>query len=314
MYAITRLAYPDNLHMDDVHQTFRKLHRFLQGKSHAKEWVFHNDDLIGFYTSVPQERILKAIRHLLSTYLAVHPPTKNKIMFTVDLLQTQSNQRVFRRKTRKHAKHTYNIDFEDIQELVQMSLSLSYFVSMGVVYSQIRGSCIGSQISPTLCNITVAYEEVMWQKTFNVQLNSMGFFTRYVDNRMCIVPRVLPAISPLHAFLQLDFYGEPVTLEQVGDMHFLGFNVDLAQRTVSYITPESEHKYRSTHSAGSKRMALTGAVSRLHLICRNTFPRKDVIQACQALASKYIQFGASAEDFQACQIKILARYRLRMSK
>ena len=104
LYAITRLAYPDNLHMDDVHQTFRKLHRFLQGRSHAKEWVFHNDDLIGFYTSVPQERILKAIRHLLSTYLAVHPPTKNKIMFTVDLVQTQSNQRVFRGKNKETCK------------------------------------------------------------------------------------------------------------------------------------------------------------------------------------------------------------------
>ena len=104
LFAITRLAYPGNLHMDDVHETFRKLHKFLQSKSHSKEWTFHNDDLIGFYTSVPQERIMKAIKHLLSTYLAVHPPSKTKITFTVDLLQTRSNQRVFRgTKKRKPA-------------------------------------------------------------------------------------------------------------------------------------------------------------------------------------------------------------------
>lgn len=310
LYTIARMAYPNNLHTDDVHTTFKKLHHFFRILPDPAKYSMHNDDLIGFYTSVPQQRILQAIAHLLSTYLRKQPPGTKSPTFTVDIHQQDAQLRIFRGKTRKQSSNSYLIHFCDIQALVQFSLDMSYFISTGSVYSQVRGSCIGSPVSPALCNITVAYEEVMWQKTFEVQLHSMGFFTRYVDNRLSIIKTKLEVHSPLHTFLQLGFYGEPVTLEQVGDLHFLGFHIDLHNKKVSFIVPEAAHRYRSTHSAGSQSMALTGAISRLHTICRATFPRKDIPAMCTRLTQAYIAHGADPLVMKACQQKVLNQYRI----
>ena len=265
-------------------------------------------------TPVPHERIIQAVRHLIVTYTRLHPNNGRDIRFTVDIKQMDTQLRVIRGRTRLQSSNAYTIDLADIEEIVQMSLDSSYFVSMGEVFSQIRGSCIGSQISPALCNITVAFEETMWQQTFTTQLSSMGFFTRCVDNRLSIFNKNLPESSPLHFFMQLGFYGDPVTLEDVGDLHILGFNIDLPNKAVHPIIPTEEYKFRSTSSAGSQHMALTGAVSKCHTICRNTWPRKLIPAACTALSTQYIHYGADPAMMKQCQTAIMAKYRLRTLK
>ena len=305
LFIITKICYPTNLHVDDVFQTFFKLHKYVQHCQHPQDLELHNDDLIGFYTSV------QAVQHMLSVYVRMQPAQRSPIMFTVDINQKDTRQRLFRGKTRTHSKNSYVIHLLDIQELVQLSLQTSFFVSMGTVYTQVRGSCIGSQISPALCNITVALEEVMWQNTMTCQIHSMGFFTRYVDNRLAILSKTIQASSPFHQFLQLDFYKDPVTLEEVGDLHFLGFNVDVQARTVTYIVPVQEFKYRLTNSAGSVQMALTGAVSRLHTICRCTWPRAAIPRSCNELAAQYVKLGANKTIMQQCVTRIISKYRLK---
>ena len=57
-------------------------------------------------------------------------------------------------------------------------------------------------------------------------------------------------------------------------------------------------------------MALTGAVSRFHTICRNTWPKSAIPAACQALANQYIKFGADKSLIQQCMTKIVSKYRL----
>ena len=79
--------------MDDVHTTFHKLHKFLQSHANAKDLELNNDDLVGFYTSVPQERILQATEHLLGTYVQKQPSQRGPIRFTVDLRQRDARQR-----------------------------------------------------------------------------------------------------------------------------------------------------------------------------------------------------------------------------
>ena len=119
--------------MDDVYTTFHKLHKFLQSQDHADKMEMHNDDLIGFYTSVPQERILRATTHLLATYIDLQPGRQGNIQFTVDIKQKESTQRVFRGRTRSHSCNTYVIGIQDLQEMIQLSFQMSDFVFMGIV-------------------------------------------------------------------------------------------------------------------------------------------------------------------------------------
>ena len=63
-------------------------------------------------------------------------------------------------------------------------------------------------------------------------------------------------------------------------MHLLGFDVDLRQRTISYIPPDASRKIRDYASAGSTRLRLSGLQSRrvrLPLLgCRVRRPRPSV--------------------------------------
>ena len=194
LFIVIKVAFKDNLHTDDVFKTFCKLNAFLGKMQIPENCEIHNDDLVGFYISVPHDRIKKALNHMLEKYLATQPPPPGKtakdIMCTVELERDCTKIRVIRGKVRKPTRTQYTINFTDINDLVDMSLQFSFFTIMNKVYYQKRGFCIGSPISPTLCNITVSYDEHMWLKTHNIQLQSKDLlFTRCVGNRICILDK-----------------------------------------------------------------------------------------------------------------------------
>ena len=67
-----------------------------------------------------------------------------------------------------------------------------FFTALGVVWRQIRGAAIGSQISPTLSNLAVALIERSWSSTYQEVLTQPNFHhlaIRYVDNRFVIVQK-----------------------------------------------------------------------------------------------------------------------------
>ena len=77
-------------------------------------------------------------------------------------------------------------------------------------------------------------------------------------------------------------------LEPVDDFHLLGFNIDLQQRTVTYIQPSQPWKI---NTAGSQRLALSGLQSRLHAIHKYTFPPSSAEAAAAELVKLYVQKG-----------------------
>ena len=92
---------------------------------------------------------------------------------------------------------------------------------------QTSAATIGGPASPALCNLVVHLDERMWRQTWNIVNHSHTLILRYVDNRL-IIAQPLDLHSPaMKEFCSLDFYRYPVELEEVGDNHFLGFNIDL---------------------------------------------------------------------------------------
>ena len=115
--------------------------------------------------------------------------------------------------------------------------------------------------------------------------------------------------TAMAAFLNLDFYKAPVVLEDVGDDHLLGFTVSITNKQITFILPEGRWKNRGANSAGSTSMGLSGLQSRLHTICRCTFPKSLIQEGCQRLCNKYIELGSNKQRVLTMMTKVLTNYR-----
>ena len=95
-----------------------------------------------------------------------------------------------------------------------------FFTALGVVWRQIRGAAIGSQISPTLSNLAVTLIERSWSSTYQEVLTQPNFHhlaIRYVDSFIVIVQKHHLQAPVFKVFTDLDFYGSPVEMELVAD-------------------------------------------------------------------------------------------------
>ena len=161
LFDIILIAYPLNLHRHNIPQTWQAIHAFLATVSMDQPLEMDNDDLSGFYTSIPQDRILNATRHAISRYLQRNPSPQSQadIRFTVNHSNTVAAGRVFRSSFKRTNPSVRVIWMKHVLILVELSLRSSMFDCCGTIFRQIRGSCIGSPLSPVLCNICAAFEE-----------------------------------------------------------------------------------------------------------------------------------------------------------
>ena len=148
--------------------------------------------------------------------------------------------------------------------------------------------------SPARCNVAITLIEHSWQQLHNnlLQHTALHFaYYRYVDNRFIVHNEHFLSHPAIQTLIHNNFFGDPVELETVEDFHLLGFNIDLQQRTITYIQPTQPWKIRDHTSAGSQRLALSGLASRLHSIYTYTFPPHHATAAAEALVHLYAQKG-----------------------
>ena len=86
-------------------------------------------------------------------------------------------------------------------------------------------------------------------------------------------------------------YQLPIQLELVGDSHFLGFTLHLANRSITFNQPTSPWQIRDACSAGSRRLTLSGLLSRGTTIHRYSFPSNIVHSSLETLLQAYISKG-----------------------
>ena len=283
---------------------FKKLHQFLEMTA-SRLLLEHNDDLVGFFNSVPQSRIILAVEQLLEEFSVKFPSPlpKERQCFTVYLGKVQSESaRVFQGfTTRTKQVNARVIYLSDIPGLVQLSFDLGIFQALNLLWTQICGTSIGNQVSPVLSNIAVSLLEINWMRGYKILIDasaSTWFMCRYVDNRLSLTTASMaknPAVLKFHQEL---FYEHPVCLELVDDHKFLGFVIDVDARSLTYILPSKPWQIRPPQSAGSISLNLSGLRSRVSLIKKYSFPSSIIPVTLGKLRALYASQGFDPQLLQ----------------
>ena len=254
-----------------------------------------NDDLIGFFNSIPQHRLLDAVHSLVAAWKQHHGDT----VLSVDVsLKGPAMYTTYVGQFRKAHSPGRSVLPDNIFEIVAASLKSNIFLALNQVWKQFRGAGIGAHISPSLSNLAVTIVERTCAYTFRDAINSpslafMGL--RYVDNRFVLFQAFGPQPPAIAVLAHSEFYELPVELEPVDSQEFLGFFVDHRNRTVQFKFPELS-QIRDVYSAGSLRLRLSGLRSRAHSITRYTFPCTDVLRSIEQLLALYQRKGFSYKD------------------
>ena len=298
--------WPQTMGQLAVPQIWQAVHRFLSDTNLDINLHAVNDDLVGFFNSVPQDRLLDAVNSLILEWKHRHPDT----VLSVDMSQRGNPlQLSYVGKIHKAPKKTKVIFPDDIFTIVQGSLSCHIFQAVNVIWQQIRGAGIGSQISPSLSNLAVTIVERSWTQVLKEVIDPPAFpflAIRYVDNRYILFPEDKKHEPAIQVLSQDDFYQHPVELEEVTTNELLGFVVDSNLRTVIYKLPEP-WQIRDFASAGSIRLRLSGLQSRCHLISRYSYPSSESPNRIHSLILLYGAKGFSIPDCYRAIRKIQKR-------
>lgn len=304
---VTKEVFPETFARLSLSRLWPSLHGYLREVvipwRDVTEFEVVCDDLVGFFNSLPVERIQQAVELVFLQYFqnrACNDP--DAFMFTVHDRQKFSEGRVLRGKARVFRSAVMRqISAGDVKQLVALSFLFAKFTIMGRCFQQIRGSPIGNQLSPALCDLTVSVEEAMWAASFDVAKTSwkaMCWFGRYVDNRFLVFPRGFLQSPAFQSLVSPTFYRDPVILEACDAGDLLGCMVDIEAGTVEFRIPTESWQYRPINSAGSHRLNLAGFRSRSCLIKRQAFPKSVVRRQLKELTDMYMCFGFTRNDLQ----------------
>ena len=133
-----------------------------------------------------------------------------------------------------------------------MSLKMTQFSIGTSVFEQIRGSPMGSPLSPALCMMVVALSEEIWYRTYRTTLTTMDLsarLLRYVDNRLCLADPSWDYEICFANFLHPEFYGHPILLETEPDQEFLGFCIEFEPFALRYSPPRDFNQVMAPFSA-----------------------------------------------------------------
>ena len=258
-----------------------------------------NDDLVGFFNSVPQQRLIDAVISLCHRWKAQH----NTTTITIDV-QSTGNPIQHSHIGRHYIHHPQQrtLDTQHIPLIVQQALHSCIFQACNTYYKQIQGAGIGSQLSPALCNVAITLIEHTWQTTYHNFLHQPSLHllnTRYVDNRYILLNEQYRSALPITTLAHPEFYEQPVEIEPVDDDHLLGFLIDPLNRTVTFQLPTHPWQIRDPQSAGNHRLRLSGLQSRHHTLQKYTFPPHLVPTTAQQLMQLYMTKGHSKEHCAA---------------
>ena len=235
IYLMLRQACPDALGRGDtlhqlqsLRQAFQAHHRNPTDEQFPLD--IYNQDLSGFFTSISTDRFLaslhlmthgyknKSVRHAIMPQLSpalIMSPTP-PCGYTEDALAFKSQDATPSTST------TYPT----------LVLLLNYCMVGNTLLQQTRGAPMGSPASPALCDMVVAVCEQSWTHTFrNItynlkhcdtkQFTLSGFFaTRYVDNRLTLLPTCAIHLPHFSQFLSSHFYGAPIFFGNRGRVRF----------------------------------------------------------------------------------------------
>ena len=123
------IVYPGSFGFQALPDIFKGLHAFLRDASEDLNLQQYNQDLVGFFTSLPVSQILEAVDHLIDQYANKQVLPQEQIKFTVQLHAAEPKLRVFQGSYRRQRQRTGIIWLADLKSICQLSLSTSLFSS-----------------------------------------------------------------------------------------------------------------------------------------------------------------------------------------
>ena len=261
----------------------------------------YNQDLSGFFTSISTDRFLASLR--LMTYWYRNKNPHHATTFTCTHHEPDPTMRVHRGRSRFRTPRRHTIHLNHLPNICQAVLLLNYCMVGNTLLQQTRGAPMGSPASPALCDMVVAVCEQSWNHTYrnityNVkhcqskQFTLSGFFaTRYVDNRLTLLPTCATHLPHFTQFLSPHFYGNPIFLETEPGLDYLGFTINPTQHSIHYKATANLTDILSPHSASPDIVLRSSFRARAILARRLATPHQAVTQAMEQLSEVYTTAG-----------------------
>ena len=298
--------------LHQIKQHFRSLSERTQQEHMMREDITCvNQDLAGFFTSISSDRLIDSYYLLLHWYQQRN--TRHATTFTVAHSESLPDARVHR-GSHKHASHTTttrlrrrrrSLRIHELPDIISATLELNYFMVGNRVVRQARGAPMGSLASPALCSMVVAVHEQAWAITYRTHLynakhlqpdapcpSTASFFaTRYVDNRLMVIPTRMITLPPFAKLIHKDFYVPPVELEVEPGYGFLGMELDPDQFAIHYTRQIQLNDVPSPHSATTSNVLHSGMKARLRQARNMCMPQNAIAMAEAALKGRYLAAG-----------------------
>ena len=197
MFLNVTKAFPQAAVVGDVFTLLNHIKQFFDLRpvhdEQAGSFKLYNDDLAGFFTSIPSDRFEKAFRVTWQRYLEVNPGHAERVTITPE--EQEQFRKMFGgvRRPKSRARDHIDIVFKcsDLIKCMRIILSMNFFRLGVLTFRQIIGALMGSPASPILCAMVVAVTEQAWahaHATLARQNLSTWFLVRCVDNRLIFLP------------------------------------------------------------------------------------------------------------------------------
>ncbi|CAK0824869.1 unnamed protein product [Prorocentrum cordatum] len=303
----------------------------------ADDWevVFWNEDLKGFFPSVPQDWLIADVESLLREFVDGRAGTlkdEKNLVFTV-FPKDPKRKTVCGLVRDPDGVH---IPVKFVIPVLRHAQEASVFLCAGEVVRQIRGAFIGSPLSPAWCTISVMQRERDWIRSALgrvLRCQDMWMALRYVDNRLVLGFRNRSGVVLVpSSLLDSELYLPPVALEKEPANDFVGVKIMTEGTTVEtqYIVegfdgiakrggvgsfPEQHRwRYRSSLSGGSQSVKVAGLLGRLHQAVRLSFPVPRAQKAAVQLVGVYVALGHRSEEVARAVSVIRKRYPQALGK
>ena len=306
LFQLIPIACPDHFATGDVYHLLQILR---QAPEHGSLRLY-NQDLAGFFTSIDQQRFLGAWSMLLDL-LRPHMNVSETEVFSVYPGRFNNPGDLIKGRTFRRLNVTRKILIKDIPSLLTTALNMQTFCLGQRCLPQLRGSPMGSPLSPALCLMVVSISEQIWATSFKSVLTNHHLFVRnirYVDNRLVLGDPQIQRLPPYEVLLDDGFYGKPIVLETEPDQEFLGFMLETNPLELIYFGPTNVSQVLSPFSASPPKVLLSGFRSRCHIVVNGAFPAHRVQQGLAQLVDLYSIAGFDRADLNCISSKILTTH------
>ena len=165
--AMLKQVWPQSLGQYSTPEIWKATHRYFQSTPAETDLHTLNDDLIGFFNSVPQWKLMQAVHTLVKDWYQMYGTTTIQVEVNKNNFHTQNITAGRPNRNNFDNSKTRTIQIHDLPSIVQLSFDSCIFETLGQIFRQRRGTGIGNQISPVVSNIALPLQNECGITLFN---------------------------------------------------------------------------------------------------------------------------------------------------